>query len=40
MYSIFKNGLGISGGMTPIYDSDGTIMTMEKFLAKHTEKKD
>lgn len=31
---------GYQWGMTPIYDSDGTILTMEKFLANHTKKKD
>ena len=31
---------GYQWGMTPLYDSDGTIVTMEKFLARYTEKKD
>lgn len=31
---------GYQWGMSPIYDSDGSVMTMEKFLEIHTEKKD
>lgn len=31
---------GYQWGMSPIYDSDGSVLTMEKFRASHTEKKD
>jgi len=31
---------GYHFGISPIYDSDGSVLTMEKFLANHTEKKD
>lgn len=31
---------GYKWGMSPIYDSDGSVLTKEKWLARHTEKKD
>lgn len=31
---------GYQWGMSPIYDSDGSILTKEKWLAKRTERKD
>lgn len=31
---------GYQWGMSPIMMQDNTVLTMEKFLAKHTEKKD
>lgn len=35
-----RKASGYQWGMSPLYDSDGAIMTMEKFLEIHTEKKD
>lgn len=31
---------GYQWGMSPIYDSDGSVLTKEKWLARHTEKKE
>lgn len=31
---------GYQWGMSPIYDSDGSVLTKEKWLAKRAEKKD
>lgn len=31
---------GYQWGISPIYDSDGSVLTQEKWLAKHTEKKE
>lgn len=31
---------GHQWGMSPIYDSDGSVLTKEKWLAKRTEKKE
>ena len=31
---------GYQWGMSPIYDSDGEVLTKEKWLAKHTGKKE
>ena len=31
---------GYQWGMSPIYDSDGTVLTKEKWLAKRAENKD
>lgn len=30
---------GYQWGMSPIYDSDGSVLTKEKWLKRHTEKK-
>lgn len=31
---------GCQWGISPIYDSDGSVLTREKWLARHTEKKE
>ena len=31
---------GYQWGMSPIYDSDGSVLTKEKWLARYTEKKE
>lgn len=31
---------GYQWGMSPIYDSDGSVLTKEKWLTRHTERKD
>lgn len=35
-----RKASGYQWGMTPIMMADNTVLTMEKFLAIHTEKKD
>jgi hypothetical protein len=35
---MFERVLVISGGMSPIYDSDGSVLTKEKWLAKRAKK--
>ena len=35
-----RKSSGYQWGMSPLYDSDGTIMTKEKWFSKYFEKKD
>ena len=35
-----RKASGYQWGMSPIYDSDGSVLTKEKWLAKRVEKKD
>lgn len=34
-----RKASGYQWGISPIYDSDGSVLTKEKWLARHTEKK-